>query len=374
MSEFSWSLRAATAWSEVWEEKFIQDWNLLYHRPSPLAPRSPFNHPEIVRACVLSGSAYLDHRPLFVRGMSNSGHDVFLPLVYRNPHWKRGSVRQLKSVGEHLLDYNDPILTGPKLETTEMIALIEAFWRALADEFLAGKNVAFDNLEIACVRGKFMCHQQEWRQSELAPYVDLSTYTTFDAYWHSRSSKMRTEIERNIRRLTAIGRLEFCQYSGERIEEAVKWIPRLEAARRKKYPGSLLPHGYLERIARANSGAPTHFSAMLLDGCDISWHAGFYIDGIFYWYLPMYDADFAKYSPGQVHLYHAIAHVIDQGGVGVDFLRGTEAYKRRWTDGCESTLYGLTGKATTVASCVRQSCSRLLNSLQYLRNALSRPV
>jgi CelD/BcsL family acetyltransferase involved in cellulose biosynthesis len=278
-------------------------------------------------------------------------------------------VRQLRPVGEDLFDYNDPIVRGPRLSADEAATLLETFWIALFGKVLDGSRDGFDDLKIARVRSQFVGKGQVWKAAELAPFVDLTKYSSYETYWGSRSSSLRQDVGRNIRRLSSLGKLEYRDYPRDRWEDALNWIPRLEAARSSRYPDSALPTGYLERLARAGASAPTHLSALLLDGRDISWHVGFYIDGIFYWYIPMFEAALGNYSPGKVHLHFAIQALCRNGGIGFDFLRGVEAYKSAWTNGVTSQMYGIHIKAGGLSSWGRRTFSRALNNFGYLRAA-----
>ncbi len=49
-----------------------------------------------------------------------------------------------------------------------------------------------------------------------------------------------------------------------------------------------------------------------------------------YYYLGGFDPDYAALSPGALLVGHAIEAAVREGAVAFDFLRGREAYKRRW--------------------------------------------
>jgi CelD/BcsL family acetyltransferase involved in cellulose biosynthesis len=49
-----------------------------------------------------------------------------------------------------------------------------------------------------------------------------------------------------------------------------------------------------------------------------------------YFYLGGFDPDRAALSPGALLVGHAIEAAVREGAVAFDFLRGQEAYKRRW--------------------------------------------
>jgi CelD/BcsL family acetyltransferase involved in cellulose biosynthesis len=170
-----------------------------------------------------------------------------------------------------------------------------------------------------------------------------------------------------MRKLEACGTLSYHEYGETDVSEALSWVPQFEESRRRRYPGSDLPRGYVERlVSRARPDGPIHCSAITLDGDAISWHIGFYAGRTLYWYLPMFDELYQQFSPGKIHIFLAIRAAFNRGARMVDFLRGQEAYKAGWTDGDQMRMVGLERKSDAPLSIGRRHISDILNKAGYV--------
>jgi hypothetical protein len=74
-----------------------------------------------------------------------------------------------------------------------------------------------------------------------------------------------------------------------------------------------------------------HVSTLVFRGQPIHWHFGLRHGRRFYWYKMAYDAAFAAYSPGKVHVALLLEECMRDGVEVFDFLCGDEAYKFAWT-------------------------------------------
>lgn len=92
-----------------------------------------------------------------------------------------------------------------------------------------------------------------------------------------------------------------------------------------------LRHGaneFFERLAScAMQEGTLHLSALMCGDRTVATHLGFVSDDGFYYYMPGYDQELAKASPGRVHLTLLVMWAIDHGCHRFDFLRGEEPYK-----------------------------------------------
>lgn len=64
----------------------------------------------------------------------------------------------------------------------------------------------------------------------------------------------------------------------------------------------------------------------------LAYHLGFVYDGVHTWYLPSFNVDFARYSPGEVMLKKLIEDAIDSGRRVFDFTRGDSPHKERFAN------------------------------------------
>lgn len=70
---------------------------------------------------------------------------------------------------------------------------------------------------------------------------------------------------------------------------------------------------------------------LVLDGRPLAALYGFAFRSTFYAYVMGYDPDFARMSPGRRMLISAAQDCIEKGIANLDFLRGAEKYKYRWS-------------------------------------------
>jgi CelD/BcsL family acetyltransferase involved in cellulose biosynthesis len=64
----------------------------------------------------------------------------------------------------------------------------------------------------------------------------------------------------------------------------------------------------------------------------LAFHYGFQYDGVFTWYLPSLNVDYARYSPGEVMLKKLLEDAIASGAREFDFTPGDATYKERFAN------------------------------------------
>ncbi|MFQ5601016.1 MAG: GNAT family N-acetyltransferase [Candidatus Krumholzibacteriia bacterium] len=74
------------------------------------------------------------------------------------------------------------------------------------------------------------------------------------------------------------------------------------------------------------------FSVLCWRGEVLAFHLGFMYDGIFTWYKPTLNVDYARYSPGEVLLKKLLEDAIASGAREFDFTVGDEAFKERFAN------------------------------------------
>jgi CelD/BcsL family acetyltransferase involved in cellulose biosynthesis len=88
---------------------------------------------------------------------------------------------------------------------------------------------------------------------------------------------------------------------------------------------------YLEVVDALPQGVPV-FTRVLLNGRTIACHLGFRSDNDLLWYKPAFDVAFAPYSPGELMITSLICYAHEQGFAALDFTRGDEAFKSRFSN------------------------------------------
>lgn len=106
------------------------------------------------------------------------------------------------------------------------------------------------------------------------------------------------------------------------------------------------------------------FSTVKLNGHLVAAHFGFFFGGVFTWYKPCFDPEFARYSPGEVLLKHLLEQAKEDQAQFFDFTIGGEAFKFRFASETRYVFtYHLTSsRAIATKRRLRLTASRMLNS------------
>jgi CelD/BcsL family acetyltransferase involved in cellulose biosynthesis len=157
----------------------------------------------------------------------------------------------------------------------------------------------------------------------------------FDLFMRSlrdNRKKIKSDTERQIRRLREKGELQYRVVEKNDAAEIDRLLAVLYQQKTKKYKGTFITKpGYFGWIKRQAQELPsTHFSVLELSGNPIALSFGFVHKGRFTFYLPSYDFEFEKYSPGRVLLYYLVKDACSKGLEYFDFGMGNEPYKFEW--------------------------------------------
>ena len=184
------------------------------------------------------------------------------------------------------------------------------------------------------------------------------------------------KLARKQRKLAASGESRFRVYGPDERRRGLAWLPDLEAAYRARYPDGDVTPAFLRSLVR--HGLPSgvvHCSALELDGKPFSWHLGFHLNRVHYDYLCGFDADYARLSPGLMHVHGLIEWLYAESDARVfDFLLGAEAYKADWTDGEEVTVRNADIHSRAVATLPRLYARRGLMRARRAMPALGRAL
>ncbi|MBF0486234.1 MAG: GNAT family N-acetyltransferase [Candidatus Omnitrophica bacterium] len=88
---------------------------------------------------------------------------------------------------------------------------------------------------------------------------------------------------------------------------------------------------YRQLVARFSSLGQVVLSALYVQNKPIAFHFGFVDQQKLLWYKPSFDKKFARYSPGLVMLAESIEFAQSKGFSEIDFTRGDEAFKKRFS-------------------------------------------
>jgi len=172
--------------------------------------------------------------------------------------------------------------------------------------------------------------------------------------------KVKQDIERQIRRLSKFGELEYRQIS---MEEYATFLDDLIYHKRRRYAVTKVR----DTLSRPNSdrhlrslrqfNEDLSCSVLTLDTKFLAGSIGFKSRKVYHYYMPSFNHDFAVYSPSKVHLYFETKYQLEENLVEhFDFTVGSERYKQDWINSMEpiySVSLPRTLKGLVLASLMR---------------------
>lgn len=274
--------------------------------------------------------------------VSDGGRVVGIaPLCIRRVLGKAGfELRKLTFVGDGLTDYHDLLVANAAREEIVRV-LIECIvknqdrWDAVHL-----RNVRGDSPNLPIVR-------QILRETSLALHDRVNIQSPYLAiecdwakYYGSLSKHMRTHMERKLRRLADMGKVEFVRFhdvDGDDVSNVLDTIKSLHIQCRQVQGGaSIFSDAKRTRLVslvleRFSARRALDLALLKLDGRVIAYYLGFVHDGVVHYWNTGFDPALAAVSPGTAILYYGIQDSFEQGYRGFDFMVGEEPYKLQWT-------------------------------------------
>ena len=314
-----WKFHITDSWEKIQSEEYQTRWiNILNCSPTSHV----FFHPALVQIWVESYLHLRKMRPLFIWGHVDGEVEVFFPLILWEKNWKGAFIKSIVPVGYSDYDYHDPLFSRTITDVEK-----ESFW---SDLMIFLTHCDADVIEIDGIRDYMISTLAIWQKDEICPCLDLSELNNEEELQFFLKPKLRGDVRRQIRRLTEQGNLELNEYYDHvpygLFEDFMK-------AHSRKWPNAYKAPGFHPALINMIHGnSPVHFSTLNLNGKTIAWHLGFKYNNIYYYYMPIGNHEYEKYSPAKIHLYYLLAKFIKRGYTLFDHLRGSETYKDGWSN------------------------------------------
>jgi CelD/BcsL family acetyltransferase involved in cellulose biosynthesis len=248
-----------------------------------------------------------------------------LAPLFLHRHHRDISIRQISFLGAGYSDYLD-VLLEPDVETVGARLILD---------YLAG---TVDDWEL--------CDFQELPATSPLRRADVPP--AIRALWIPSSACLvlplnpgdlprgSKTLRQSLRLLHGMPGMQFETASPRQFDEYLQALVRLHTARwnSREQPGMLasadLQAFHAEVAAGFAAGGYLRFYGLRHRGTLVSVLYGFFCRGKFYYYLSGFDPEYAKFSPGQAVLAHALECAMTEGARSFDFLRNNEPYKQRW--------------------------------------------
>jgi CelD/BcsL family acetyltransferase involved in cellulose biosynthesis len=157
----------------------------------------------------------------------------------------------------------------------------------------------------------------------------------YDAYLQSLGKSLRYDVRRLEKPPFTTGATNIELATASTVQTSLDNLFRLHAMRwrRRWQPGAFparLRRFHIEWAARAQANGWLELSVLVDDGEPIGALYAMSLNGSTYYYQAGMDPAKNSISPGTLLVATAIRQAIERGDHRFDFLRGDEAYKRRW--------------------------------------------
>jgi CelD/BcsL family acetyltransferase involved in cellulose biosynthesis len=271
-----------------------------------------------------------------------------LPLALR----RYKGIRLVEWIGGSVTDYCDAIV-APGVDAQDALATL---WRTL------NREVGFDVLRLGQVRADavvsgFADSVDPWVETREGAFSIPLKWSSSEEWLKSRNQKQRYEARRLMRQMDKEGFQFRAWKAPEPLEPMLAAvIEQKQAWVRARGVDSFItePQGpeFVYALAREMAAlGMLHLTAIQHGDRFISCHLGFERGDTLYYWMPTYDAAFAKKRVGNTLREHLIMSACDRGMKKFDMLLGAYEYKSLY-DAVEDPMRtlvvprGLLGRAT----------------------------
>ena len=301
-----------------WIDRFRDEWNPLLES-SHFA--TPFQSLEWLEAW--SGGLGRSKQPHVFTLREGSDLVAAYPLFRSRFPW-----RALRAIGTGVSDYLQPVVRS-------------GYEDAFASEFasyVAGIE-GVDLLDLHQVRENQSIASSfpKAEFSEQARCLVLTLPSTFDEYLAMLSKSLRNECKRLDKAPYSTSEAQIRTVTNpEEARSALDMLFHLHSARWKKrgLPGAFAFRAtrdfHKSFAARAVGSGLLRLSLLEIGGEAVGAIYAMRTAGRYFFYQSGFNPEFKSHSPGSVLVAHTIRMAIEEGALEFDFLRGDEAYKRRW--------------------------------------------
>lgn len=304
---------------------------------------NPFTHPAWIIAWLkhLGGAV----SPLIVTVRKGQALVGVAPLgTCRFGLWRR-----LILLGSPMADYPDLLIHSGNPTVVGQITtyLDNQHWNWIDFVDISARNKNMDLLQQSFIKNGYSPNKQ---QGSICPGVTITG--DWDGYWSQKKSKTRYTINKKEKRMEdENGSIDLEVLSAvDSICGGLDEASRVHAARwARQHTRTVFSEArgrafFREALTGLAQDGLAKLYLLRAGNSLTAFSLSFIGDGVHYYYIPGFDQNFAKDSPGHLLLRELIreAHEMELGLF--DFMRGDEEYKYRWANTHDYTMRLLVSK------------------------------
>ena len=257
------------------------------------------------------------------------------PLFIEKKKFIFWSVKTIDFAGAPRTDRADFIIEKNKEE------VLELFWDYLWEQRSRWTVIRLKEIEVSSfnltVFGDLLKQRgikHSFHTCSIAPFITLNQ--PWDEYLMGRSKKFRNRMRSDRRKIKRAGDVEFKEVSptadvwktifdiNSRSNKAARGVNMFSDPRAREFIQKV--------VRRFEKRGWEEVKFLLLDDIPIAYRIDFVYAGKVWLYNSAFRPDYGKYHPGYVIQAYNIEKKIKEGFREVDFLRGSESYKFRYTN------------------------------------------
>jgi CelD/BcsL family acetyltransferase involved in cellulose biosynthesis len=288
-----------------------------------------------------------------------------MPLVYRKNPW-RG--RRFELMAKKVSNYLDLIVVEDKAEPI-VGGLLRGLWRQMSRrDVLVLEHVPEASARRLRAAASADGIRLTWRAGETAWIVRMDS--SWSQYLAQVPRRFRYDVQRQIRRLTEQGHLEFRACLGEEeLEPALNRLFALKIAQRRKagerasyFEDQNFQSFDLELVRRLWAAGWLYLHELRLNGRVIAVNFDLQYGGRAYCHEIAYDVNFdAKFSPGKIVQYLELEKAFELRFREFDFGLGDSFYKNQWCNDQRNTVQLIMTPNALLLSLLGEYWPNLLN-------------
>ncbi len=310
-------LKLKDEWTELYQQNLLSDTLFL-----------PFEWNRIWYDTFFEDLSDSDTQLKIIVGRDVDGKALFiLPLL----SWKRFGISQLRWIGDPVSQYG-AVLYDPKIDLNEVMQQAIAFIKKSIKTDLLILSGVFETSPLADALQSGGVKQFG---THIAPFIDLSQFSSVDGYWKSRSKSMTKQLRRLRRKFSLEqGDVQFRMVHGyeDDADYYISLALRMKEQNLKanNVYSSAFATGKMEKFfvsLAQNNYEGLLISVLSCDGRVVAVEVGLEQETYYVSHLGVYDWDYYKYSPGKLQMVDTVQYLFERGIQTVDLLPPDDAYK-----------------------------------------------
>lgn len=267
--------------------------------------------------------------------------------------------RKLQFIASNVSDYMDFVVIEKAEECFSLIfdKIKSHYWLWDWAEFVNisedSKNISFwlNYYDSNCIVLKEI--------RDLSVFIDLGRYSSWEEYSKNLSKRIKCDLARQENNLEKYGEMSFYALTNYDKNKSV-FDKFFELHKRRWAAKGLRSHFYDDRMKDwyltlakdLSDSGKIELSYLTLNESIIALSLGFIYENSYYYYSPVFDLEFKKFSPGKLLLSNLIKESFKKGFKRFDLLLGGENYKFSWS-GNKINLYSIILFKKTLASRIK---------------------